>query len=125
LSNDTKAVTNVVFIWKVNAEGAQEYVIADRGYIEDWISETGEITFNTFNIMREVHKGQSYSSDTWAMQAWIGMTPLYARPNQQFVDDPVYIDVFLVAPEENDGNLLVSDSPKHLSNTVRIPIASE
>jgi hypothetical protein len=123
-SDGARAVTNVVFIWKVNAEGAKEYMVTDRGYIEDWTRETGEITFNTFNLMRDMVRQQYvYGPDTWVLQAWIGMTPLYGAVNQQYVDDPVYLDVFLMAPEERDGNLWLSDSSRTLSNIVRIEVA--
>jgi hypothetical protein len=54
------------------------------------------------------------------------LTPQVSRsqnfPNATFVDDPVFLALALIAPEEGLGGLLVSESSKKLSNVVKIPI---
>jgi len=122
LSENANPVTNVVFILKSDATGAQEYVIPMRGSIEDWTSKTGQIRFILFNITRDMVRQEAYDPNKAVSQGFIGMTALYGPMNQQYVDNPVSLDIYLLAPEQSNGNLLISSSSKQLSNTVRIPV---
>lgn len=107
LSKDAKAVTTLVYILKVDAEGVNEPVFGD-GNMDDWISETGKITFKIMsNPLQDVYD-QVFKDE--------GITI-------QHVNDPVYLDILLLSPEEQDESLLVSDSSKQLSNIVRIPVS--
>lgn len=123
LSKNAQSVPNAVIIWKVDAQGAKEYVIADRGDLEDWTSETGQIAFGTFSITRDFRRDRYlYTPDLFVLQGTIGMTPIYSSMPQHWVDDPVYLEISLVSPEAYDGKLLLSRSSKQLSNTVRIDL---
>lgn len=107
LSKDAKAVTTLIYILKVDAEGVNEPVFGE-GNMDDWISETGKITFTIIsNPLQDVYD-QAFKNE--------GITI-------QHVNDPVYLDILLLSPEEQDGGLLVSDSSKKLSNIVRIPVS--
>jgi hypothetical protein len=123
LSKDAKAVTNALIILRVNAEGASEPIVPARGYLEDWTSETGVLTFNTFSFARDMIR-QQHVDDPNAMviATFIGMTPLYIGPIQQYVDDPLYLSIGLMAPEESEGILILSASSLQLSNILQIDV---
>jgi hypothetical protein len=156
LSKDAKEVPtsvlvrNIVFLRKVNADGAGEYIIPatkrtglgdQTVYLSDWASQTGTLTFTpSSNTMIATSDQQGSDPNVAVLTAWIvtwgGITPLYGPPNQ-LVENPVYLDVVLLSPEERaaaqlspdaskqpwDTVLLLSEKTKLLSNTVRIPIA--
>jgi hypothetical protein len=64
----------------------------------------------------------TYDPNQAVLQAVVGMTPLYGGLNEFYVDDPIYLDVFLMAPVEQDGSLLLTDASTPLSNEVRIEV---
>jgi hypothetical protein len=132
LSNDSMEVTNILLLWKVNAGGIREFIIPETSDVlaqtvnlRDWFSPMGMITFSTTSKMVDTSDQQDVDPNigvftTWFI-TWDGVTPLYAHPNQN-VEDPVYLDFYLIAPEEDAGSLLLSDQSKQLSNSVRIPV---
>jgi hypothetical protein len=123
-SKDARPVANVVYVLRVNSEGATDYAVSPSGYIVDWTNETGVIRFIARNPMSDMLGQQAYDFNMAVFQAFIGMTPLYGGMHQKQVDNPVYVDVRLLAPEERDGALLLSASSGQLSNVVRIPVVS-
>lgn len=123
LSNNAESVSNVVLIWRVNSAGTKEYSISDRSFIEDWETKTGTLTFSTFNMYRDIYRQQySFDPNQGVLQAWVGMTPLYGGLNEFYVDDPIYLDVFLVTPEKQGETLILSEESNPLSNSVRIEV---
>ena len=150
LSKDAREAPNIVFLRKVNAEGAGEYIVpaikrmglGDQTVsLKDWTSQTGTLTFTpSSNSMIDPSDQPGGDPNLALLTAWIvtfnGITPLYGPPNPH-VADPVYLDVLLLAPEVRDAAqsspdasklpydkvMLLSDATRQLSNTVRIPIA--
>jgi hypothetical protein len=123
LAKDSESIPNVVFIWKVNPAGDKEYVVSDRGYIEDWGNETGQITFSVFNILRDTNRqNMAYDPNQAVLQGMLGMSTLYGPMNESYVDDPIYLDVFLMAPEAQEGTYLLSDAAVPLSNAIKFEI---
>jgi len=133
LSKDARDVTNILLLWKVNAQGTKEFIIPETNdllvqtvNLRDWISSMGTITFTTSSRMADTSDQQGVDPNVAVFTTWIitwdSVTPLYGHPNQH-VEDPVYIDVLLLSPEERDGALLLSDASKQLSNIVRIPVS--
>jgi hypothetical protein len=102
LATGAVSVSNVLLYARVDAAGVQESGVAEGVSLQDWTSPSGELMFTTFNLMREIRR-QNF-------------------PNATFVDDPVFLALALIAPEEGLGGLLVSESSKKLSNVVKIPI---
>lgn len=123
LAENATAVPNVVFIWSVNSAGVKEYLVSDRSYVTDWEIKNGNLTFSMFSLYRDIYR-QSYTYDPnqAVLQAVIGMTPLYGGLNEFYVDDPIYLDIFLMSPVEQDGSLLLTDASTPLSNEVRIAV---
>ena len=123
LPDNPQPVPNVVFIWKVGALGNKEYVIASSGYIQDWTRESGLQTFNIFSLTRDMYQQQyEYDPNQAVLQAVVGMTFVYGGLNEYYVDDPIYLEVFLIEPEDQEGNYLLSDSAISISNSLRIEI---
>ena len=123
LAENTTSVPNIVFIWRVNSAGVKEYLVSDRSYITDWENKTGYLTFSMFSLYRDIYRqGYTYDPNQAVLQAVIGMTPLYGGLNEFYVDDPIYLDVFLISPIEQDGSLLLTNASTPLSNEVRIAV---
>jgi Tol biopolymer transport system component len=123
LAENATAVPNIVLIWRVNSAGVKEYLVSDRSYVTDWESKNGYLTFSMFTMYRDIYRqGYTYTPDQAVLQAVVGMTPLYGGLNEFYVDDPIYLDVFLMSPVEQDGSLLLTDASTPLSNEVRIEI---
>jgi len=112
LSENARPVDYMLYARKVNVQGDEEYVMSLEGSV-DWTSEIGELTFMAFDLLSIL---VPESIENPAFRA------LVADRNAQRVDDPVYVDVFLLAAEERDGGLSVSNPPKFLSNVARIPV---
>lgn len=123
LAENATAVPNIIFIWRVNSAGVKEYLVSDRSYITDWENKTGYLTFSMFSLYRDIYRqGYTYDPNQAVLQAVIGMTPLYGGLNEFYVDDPIYLDVFLISPIEQDGSLLLTNASTPLSNEVRIVV---
>jgi hypothetical protein len=147
LSKDARDLLNVLLIWKIDAQGNKEYIIPERkkdflfemGYVMDWANETGTITFSTFSRMADTSKEEGIDPNTALFTTWIispdQIMPLYGAPNHH-VSDPEYVEIVLISPEERPATpapdssnplynkmLLLSDSAKQLSNTLRIPVS--
>ncbi|MBA4376143.1 MAG: hypothetical protein C0401_08230 [Anaerolinea sp.] len=137
LSRNASRMTNILLLWKGNAEGTREFIIPENDYLMpqtimfgeytfgDWARETGTVTFTTKSRMADTSNQQGTDPNTAVFTTWIitfdGTNPLYARPNQK-VENPVYLDVMLVVPEKQGENLLLPDDARQLSNTVRFEI---
>ena len=123
LSKNAMTVPNVIFIWKVNSIGDKEYIISDVSSIEDWENKTGLLYFTNNNLYRDMYRDQyTYDPNLAVLQAFIGMTPLYGGVNEFYVDEPIYLDVFLMSPVEQEGSFFLSDASIPLSNSVRIEV---
>jgi len=121
LSPDAEEKINVLFVWKVNAAGLKEYVIPDRGSIEDWASPEGVLSFSMFSMFSNVNRQQrDIDPNSAVLQSVVGMTPLYGAMNENFVDDPTYLEIFFVAPEVKTDSYLLTDAAESISNSVKI-----
>ena len=124
ISKNTKSIPNFVIIWRVNSAGEGEYMIPFRSSIEDWESMTGLLTFSMLSVNRDMYRQQyEHDPNQAVLQGWVGMTPVYGGLNEFYVDDPTVLDVFLMAPEEQDEVLLLTDASTPLSNSVRIQVS--
>jgi hypothetical protein len=133
LSKEAKETVNLLLLWKVNAEGKREFIIpetqsmmmSETVHLWDWINGTGIIPFSTFSHMADTSTQTVNNPGEAVFTTWHitlnSVLPLYAAPNQ-IVNDPVYIEVLLLAPDNINGNLLISETSQQLSNTVRIEI---
>ena len=132
LSKETSEVTNILLLWKTNTDGVRQFIIPETNTalsqtvaLGNWSNETGIITFSTFSRMADTSNQQGIDPNTAVFTTWVitwdSVTPLYASPNL-LVTDPVYLDVLLLAPDEDNGNLLISELSRQISNTVRIAI---
>jgi hypothetical protein len=64
----------------------------------------------------------AYDPNQAVLQGMLGMSTLYGPMNESYVDDPIYLDVFLMAPEAQEGTYLLSDAAVPLSNAIKFEI---
>ena len=100
-------------------------MMSETVHLWDWINGTGMIPFSTFSRMADTSTQTVNNPGEAVFTTWYitlnGLLPLYAMPNQ-IVDDPVYMEILLLAPDNINGNLLISETSQQLSNTVRLEI---
>jgi hypothetical protein len=115
---------NVLGFTRLDSAGHSEYGASGDGFINDWAGPSGRLEFTLFNMFREVNRQQKVTDpNAGIMYGYVGMTPLYGPVNQYYVDDPAYIEILLVAPEQVEDAFLFTEAAKKLSNTVRIAVS--
>jgi hypothetical protein len=74
-----------------------------------------------FSMFSNVNRQQrDIDPNSAVLQSVVGMTPLYGAMNENFVDDPTYLEIFFVAPEVKTDSYLLTDAAESISNSVKI-----
>lgn len=108
LSKNAKPVNDIILVYNVNNAGDEEFASVFRQTsIEDWTSETGEITFEM--------QGQGMSEMMDQIFAQQGIVKKHV--------DPDFLGIVLVAADSQEGQLLVTSNSNQLSNPVKIPVS--
>jgi hypothetical protein len=104
LSDDAKSVSNIIGIYKVDADDAQEFgLMWDGTTIIDWTRETGEITFRLMPESLNDMIDQAYTDSSGNVLQHL---------------NPVYLGIVLLTIDEKDEN----GKARQLSNGVRIDV---